>query len=161
MLRLCKAPPEAIALWIFSHPFHGHWLARFLTTAREVTKIGRRRGAYSAITESQTWCRSVNSCPSGQRYSVSMQGSLRGSHNLKPGKQACESDICCFVHITVVHTSTGKSCIICTKFLSCTKSCYESRGKQDAKELTSLATWQVLLQEDWLLMETSSHAARG
>lgn len=41
------------------------------------------------------------------------------------------------------------------------KSCYESRGKQDAKELTSLATWQVLLQEDWLLVETSSHAARG
>ena len=29
----------------------------------------------------------------------------------------------------------------------------KQEGKQDAQELTSLAIWQVLLPEDWLLVE--------
>jgi hypothetical protein len=34
-------------------------------------------------------------------------------------------------------------------------------GKQVAKELTSLATCRVVLAEDWLLLESASHAARA
>ena len=34
-------------------------------------------------------------------------------------------------------------------------------GKHDAKELTSLAVWQVLLPEDWLLVEVHSMLQGG